>query len=251
MPNEDKRFHNMWADYLEGNYHKVAKIGPGLDKRAYRTWALTGKAHLRLGNFQEAVKSFEMSNKINKNNALALEGLGDIEFMQGRYLQAVEHYRRAFSQDNKNAGLALKLAFAYKNLKDDKNAQRFAQIVRRLDVNPFVEEHEIATLMAGAERKKLLEKSLGGSVFFEKSWHGLIEMALEEGNTGSAQNILYITSFSDKADFMHFYNLALVHSRLGEEQEAISNLRYALNLNPDFEDADKLLEKLLGTVDVL
>jgi len=245
LPKENKKYHTAYSHYLDGNYSKVVKDLQNLDKKAYMEHALLAKAHLMLGNYEEAVKNFEWSYKINKSYAPALSGLGDAEFISGRYAQSIEHYKKAYSEDKTDVGNALKLVLAYEAIGDEKNSKKFINIANKLDRNPFFEEYEIAaTLLTETNKGQYLKKSLNNNMFFEDCWYEVIEMALENDRVKGAHNILYIMSFSNKLSYRRFYTAALVYDALGERDKAITNLKYTLNMNPDFEEARKLMAKL-------
>lgn len=245
MPKENKKFRQAYASYLEGNYYKAIKECQHFDKKAYMEYALLGKSYLKLGHFQEAVKNFEMSYKMNKSYAPTLMGLGDIEFLSEQYTQSLEYYKKAHAADKNNVEVLLKLSLVSEALKDEKSAGKYDVMARKLDSRPFFEEYEIAsTLLAGNAKSKYLRKSISTNIFFEDSWNETIALAVNNNQTRIAENMLFVTSFATHTSFKRYYSMALVDAALEKYDEAAKNLRYALNLNPEFEDASKFLVRL-------
>ncbi|GBF23126.1 hypothetical protein tpqmel_0530 [Candidatus Gastranaerophilus sp. (ex Termes propinquus)] len=91
-----------------------------------------------------------------------------------------------------------------------------------------------------------MKKSINSNPFFEGAWCAVIEEALKENKIRGARSVVYITTFLNTRSFKHYFSIALLYNKLKEYDRAALNLRYALNLNPDFESADRMLSKLSG-----
>ena len=180
-----------------------------------------------------------------------MSGLGDIEFLNSNFEQAQKYYKKALSMDKNDQTSALKLALIYKNQNDkksQKNLKKIEKTLLEMNPEPFLSYHAIAatsgqnnTLLKG----EYIRKASVINPLYENGWIALLNFELENKKFDMAKNFLYMISFSNSTNYIYFYLCAVYDIALGKKNEAIVNLKNCLSLNPNFEDASKLLLEIL------
>ncbi len=75
-------------------------------------WFFAGVCHFRLGDFSNALRSFQRADRAGHTTAAVAEMAGDAQYNLGDYDAAVAAYRRALKRDGASATLASKLGLA-------------------------------------------------------------------------------------------------------------------------------------------
>lgn len=250
--NEDKKFHLAMKTFLEGNYQKTIKDCENIlsfDKNNYRVISLLALSQLVLGDIENAQKNYLQSYSINKNYPQTLIGLGDVEFLNGNFKNATKYYKEAFSKNQNDQTTALKLALIYQNdAKKGKDLKKIEKKLEKMNPEPYLSYHSIAATVTKNNqnlRRDYIRRASVINPLYENGWVALLNFELENKRYDAAKNFLYMISFSNRTNYVYFYLNAIFDVALGKKNEAIVNLKNCLSLNPDFEEATRLLLEIL------
>lgn len=249
---KDKKYHLTMKTFLEGNYQKAIQDCKNIisfDKKNYKILTLLAMGQFIANDLDNAKKNYLASYEINKNYAPTLSGLGDIKFVEYDFEGALKYYKKALSQDPNDQTSAIKMALIYKNdSKYSKDLKNLEKKLAKMNPSPFLSYHSIAATIAKNNknlRKEYIRRATVINPLYENGWVAFLNLELDNKNFEEAKNFLYMISFSNQTNYTYFYLNALYDIALGRTNSAIVNLKNCLSLNPDFEDANKKLIKLI------
>lgn len=249
----EKKFHMINVIYLEGDYYRVINECQNIlnfNKNNYKILTLQAQSQLNTGKGDLAKKNLLLSYDINKKYAPTLASLGDILFMEGKSDDAIEYYKKAMKADKNNLLIKMKLLAAYKNTPGyEKNLISFEkQIKPQIDgKNLFYENYTIAisTLKNNKKlRREYLLKSLEQNLMFEGAQNAYLAYLNENKRQKALQNFLYMISFVNNFNYVHYYYRGIIEMALGNLDLAKINMRHCISLNPFYEPADKFLAEI-------
>lgn len=249
---EDKKYHIVMKTFLEGNYQRAIQDCKNIlsfDKKNYKILTLLALGQFITNDLNNAKKNYLASYEINKNYAPTLSGLGDVKFVEYDLEGALKYYKKALSQDPNDQTSALKMALIYKNdSKFSKDLKNLEKKLAKMNPSPFLSYYSIAATIAKDNknlRKEYIRRATVINPLYENGWVAFLNLELDNKNFEEAKNFLYMISFSNQTNYTYFYLNALYDIALGRTNSAIVNLKNCLSLNPDFEDANKKLIKLI------
>lgn len=249
---KDKKYHLAMKTFLEGNYQKAIQDCKNIisfDKKNYKILTLLALGQFITNDLDNAKKNYLASYEINKNYAPTLSGLGDVKFVEYDLEGALKYYKKALSQDPNDQTSAIKMALIYKNdSKYSKDLKNLEKKLAKMNPSPFLSYHSIAATIAKNNknlRKEYIRRATVINPLYENGWVAFLNLELDNKNFEEAKNFLYMISFSNQTNYTYFYLNALYDIALGRTNSAIVNLKNCLSLNPDFEDANKKLIKLI------
>ena len=249
---KDKKYHLTMKTFLEGNYQKAIQDSKNIisfDKKNYKILTLLAMGQFIANDMDNAKKNYLASYEINKNYAPTLSGLGDVKFVEYDFEGALKYYKKALSQDPNDQTSAIKMALIYKNdSKYSKDLKNLEKKLAKMNPSPFLSYHSIAATIAKNNknlRKEYIRRATVINPLYENGWVAFLNLELDNKNFEEAKNFLYMISFSNQTNYTYFYLNALYDIALGRTNSAIVNLKNCLSLNPDFEDANKKLIKLI------
>lgn len=249
---KDKKYHLTMKTFLEGNYQKAIQDCKNIisfDKKNYKILTLLAMGQFIANDLDNAKKNYLASYEINKNYAPTLSGLGDVKFVEYDFEGALKYYKKALSQDPNDQTSAIKMALIYKNdSKYSKDLKNLEKKLAKMNPSPFLSYHSIAATIAKNNknlRKEYIRRATVINPLYENGWVAFLNLELDNKNFEEAKNFLYMISFSNQTNYTYFYLNALYDIALGRTNSAIVNLKNCLSLNPDFEDANKKLIKLI------
>jgi tetratricopeptide (TPR) repeat protein len=250
----DKKYHSAKTSYIKGDYYKSIKKCDEIlstNKNSYKTLALLGANNLKIGNLTQAEQNFQQAYEKNEKYAPALEGLGDIQFINFNYALALKYHQKAFEQ-SKNALLANKIILDCEFTHDSKISEKFKKEAVKLDEKPFFEYYEIATTLGRYDtkdrllRQEYIIKSIVTYPLYQNSWSEFARIQISKQDYAFAKNILFAVSLGEKADYQYYYNCALLNLGLKKPHEALENLKTALSLNENYLPAKELQAEILA-----
>lgn len=247
-----KKYHAIKKAYLEGNYEKAKKDAMNIlnfDKSNDKVTALYAKSELATGNIEKANASFLDAYKINKNNPETIIGLGDIRYIHGDYKNSVKMYKKAYKKNKNNYEALIKFATADRQYA--KNQKELKKLEILLDKMPKVSNeayYESAISIAQRNsvlKEDFLKRTLTINPLNEKALGELIELYLKNKNYDLAKGLIYNAAFTLEKNYYYYYLCGLYNQALDKKNEAIRFYKTSLNLNPNFEIANKRLLKLI------
>ena len=245
----DKKFYQIYAYYLDGNYYKVLKETQNIlsfYKNNPKILTLQGMAKMALGENKEAENDFNLSYKQNKKFDLTLMGLADCSFVNQNYKKAYEGYKKLASSELKNEAI-LKEAIALEKFKpNDKKLAKLNKQKEGFENRAFTEYYIIANNLFKDDinKQKYIKKSLSINLLNDNSYDVLFNIDYKNSNFKNIDRIATVLLFSDDMHAQYYYYSALSKNHNNHKKEAFYELKKAVSLNPDYKPAVDLMNKL-------
>lgn len=250
--NQTKKYYSVKKSYLEGNFEKAKKDCSNIlnfDKENDKIMSLYAKSELALGAIERANTYFVNSYKLEKNNLDTIIGLGDIRYLHGDYKNAVKMYKKAHKQDKNDYETIIKLATAQRQYaRYPKEIKKLEVLLDKMPKNDYIAYYNSAISIAQKNsvlKEEFLKRALEINPMYEQALGELIEFNLKNKNFKIAQNLIYNTSFTLEKNYYYYYLCGLYSQALDKRKEAMQFYKTSLNLNPNFEIANKRLLKLI------
>jgi tetratricopeptide (TPR) repeat protein len=249
-------------DQLEGHvdeaikgYLLVQKLNPGYVAAAVNL----GNTYLEMNRLADARENFSAVLNIEKNNAAALYGLGQVALSERKYAEAARYFERTLAIIPAATRIHYSLAMAYRGLGDMQKAKANLALqgsVGVRPVDPLIDElqefvkGERLHLVRGRLALEALRYAEAASEFRKAiavkpdSVTGRVNLGAVLGLVGDVpgaiqqfEEVLRIAPENPNAH----YNLGLLFAGEKRHEEAISHLLSVLKSNPQDSDARVLL----------
>jgi tetratricopeptide (TPR) repeat protein len=193
-----------------------------------------GNAFSELGRTQEAMAEYEKALKLNPEHADAHNNIGIALAVQGHLDEAIAHFHSAiqFKANYASAHGHLGNALALQH-KLDEAIHQYRECLR-LNTNDAQAYNNLGNALA--EQGKLAESV--------RNYQRALE--LNTNNPEAYGNLGIVLARLGQQAEAH-YNIALGLALQGKRDEALAHLKEALRLKPDYTEAKRELEKLLGS----
>ena len=239
-----KNYHLAYHYYYENELNKAMRTLQGAvsAKKKYNKdiYALLSRVYFDMKEFEKAQDLALKSCKIDKNNVMALLVLGDIEYRNKNFKEALKYYEKAASNDKKNPIVQVKIAIVYKVLSDDKKAKDILAKVLKTHFD-CAEAYYYMALYDKEREIPYLKKSLALNLRFKDAWIDMARIEIEKRNLSLAKNYLSVAKYIDENDFRYYYYQGVIAKSEGYGNEAKQNFERSLRLNPDFNPAKEEL----------
>jgi tetratricopeptide (TPR) repeat protein len=116
------------ADAAIANYDKAIDLVP----EHFYAWLGKGKLLAECNRADDALDALLHAAKIRPDDAETLIAIGDVSHATGDAYMALEHYLRAYHEDDKNIKLLERLKNLYEEIGDEDNADAYAAKIARL-----------------------------------------------------------------------------------------------------------------------
>lgn len=253
----DKKFHLININYLKGDYYKVINECQNIlnfNKNNYKILTLQAQSQLNTGKDELAKKNLLQSFNLNKNYAPTLTGLGDIAYLEGDNLKAVEYYKKASKLDKNNILTQMKLIFCYKKIQGSEKT--IAKIEKQIELlagkKSLFYEYYMASVTILKNNKALkreyLLKALAENLLFESAQSAYLAYLNENKKQKPMENFLHMISFVNNYNYNYYYFKGLSDMANGDKALAQADMKHCLSINPDFEPAGKFLSGMEADV---
>ena len=249
---KEKKYFVANKSFLEGNFEKTKKDCQNIlnfDKDNDNVISLFAKSELALGNIERANVYYVNAYRVNKNNPKTMVGIGDIRYLHGDYKNAIKIYKQALNKDKNNYEIIIKLVCALREYaKKPKELKKYEQMLEKMPKSEYLSYYNSALTIANKNdvlKEDFLKRTLTFNPLHENSLGQLIELYLKNKNYEIAQNLLYDVSFTLEKNYYYYYLCALYNEAINKNEKAIQYYKSSLNLNPNFEIANKRLLKLI------
>jgi len=249
---KEKKYLVANKSFLEGNFEKTKKDCQNIlnfDKDNDNVISLFAKSELALGNIERANVYYVNAYRVNKNNPKTMVGIGDIRYLHGDYKNAIKIYKQALNKDKNNYEIIIKLVCALREYaKKPKELKKYEQMLEKMPKSEYLSYYNSALTIANKNdvlKEDFLKRTLTFNPLHENSLGQLIELYLKNKNYEIAQNLLYDVSFTLEKNYYYYYLCALYNEAINKNEKAIQYYKSSLNLNPNFEIANKRLLKLI------
>lgn len=246
----EKNYHLGYYYYLEDDSSKAIRtLQNALSaKKRYdngNIYGLMSEVYLDMAEFEKASDSAKKSLRVNRNNPKALLTLGDLNYKDKEYKQALIYYKKAASADKKSYTPLVKEAQAYQNSANQKKANEiYAKILK--NYSSCWEAYYNVALLDKDKQIPYLKKALALNPLFEDAWIALAKTDIDKGDYNMAQKYLSNAFYIDENNFKYYYYQGLVDVNTGNISQATYNFKKCLKLNANCQEAKKALDNILN-----
>jgi len=94
------------------------------------------------------------------------------------------------------------------------------------------------------EAEKLFKRALSANPMYSLIWIDLAGIEITKNNYSQAETYLEPVSFMNEKTSYYYYYLGLIDKNQGNPDSAKENFDKAIELNPDFDEVNRLLKSL-------
>ena len=245
----DKKFYQIYAYYLDGNYYKVLNETKNIlnfYKNNPKILTLQGMAHMAIGENNLAENDFNLSYKQNKKFPLTQMGLADCNFINQKYKNAYEKYKKLINSEFRNEAILKSYISLEKAKPNDKKLLKLKKQKDLIEDKTYYEYYKISNdiIKNDNEKKKYMARSLSQNLLYKDAWDVLFDMDYKDSNYDNIEKIAFILLFSDDMNAEYYYYQALSQNHKNNKKEAFRELKKAVSINPDYKPAIELMNKL-------
>lgn len=239
-----KNYHLAFHYYYEEELNKAMKTLQSAisAKKKFNKdiYALLSRVYFDMKEFEKAEDMALKSIKLDRNNPMALLVLGDVEYRNKNYQEALKYYEKSASNDKKSPVALVKSAVAYKALEQHKKSKDILAKVLKTH-SDCAEAYYYMALYDKDREVPYLQKTLAIDLKNKDAWIDMARVEIERNNLRVAKNYLSIAKYIDENDFRYYYYQGMISKSEGFVGEARVNFQKSLMLNPDFTPAKEEL----------
>lgn len=216
-------------------------------------WYNLGVLRARAGNQAGAQDAYERAEKIDPNDEAVLRNLGLIYFRKGQYADAEVRFRKVVqisgTLDNK-----LNLAAALSKTGKLAQAVEYWREYVRANPNRSDVRMDLANALWNLGDKQMARFHYSTVMQAEpnnvQAITGMGLWNLNEGNRAEAEKLFRRAITADTKYMPAYLNLAVTLERLNRRRDAIATLEDALEIDPNYEDGRRTLDRLRAATTV-
>lgn len=239
----EKKYHLAYYYYYENDLTKSMRTLQGAvsnkKKNNKDVYALLSQVYFDLKEYEKAYDSALKAKKLDGNCVLALTVLGDVEYRNGDYKQALKFYQAAAANSGKSSAPSIKMALAYQKLGKDKKAKEVLAKVLRTYSDAYLAYYNMALIDKDRE-VAYLKKSIAIHTNFKDGWIDLARVEIQNKDYETARRYLAIAKYIDENDFRYYYYQGLVFKSTGARDDAEYFFKRSLQLNPNSPAKEEL-----------
>lgn len=177
-------------------------------------YSIRGNHHGKMGKIDLAIQDFERALKLGSTRVSVYEGLGNAYGTKGNLEKAIENFNKAIELDPNTGTLYFNRGISH--LYASRGAEAVKDFDRALELMPY----KATQIKASRGYGKLMAGDIKGSI-------ADYDAALSQ---------------PDGATHTNFFNRGQAHLQDGNKQAAAADFRKALQLKPDFAEAQQKLQ---------
>jgi tetratricopeptide (TPR) repeat protein len=229
-------YHLGYYYYYENELNRAARTLHGAisGKKSLNAnvYALLSRVYFDMNEFEKASDTAAKAYKLNSGDPITLLVLGDLKTRDKDYKAALKYYKDAQSNDKNSWMPAIKVAQTYEMLNREKEAVQIYDKVLRTFSDAYLAYYKVA-LKDKAKEIAYLKKAIAVNPAFKDGWLDLGRIQIERRDFVQARKYLQIAYYIDENDFRYYYYQGLVYKNQGLSDEARTNFRKSIILNPD------------------
>lgn len=241
-----RNYHLGYYYYLENDFSKAIKSlqtalsgKKGVDNQSI--YSLMAKIYFETAEFEKARESVQKAYKLDKNNPQTLIVLGNLDYNQGNYQQALKYYRQA-AKNKKDYLPQIKEAIVHQKLSNGQKAKEILDKVMKAYPQSW-QAYYYSGLLDENEGEEYFNQSLAINPMFKEVWIELAKISILKQDYLKAKKYLSNAFCIDENDFRYYYYQGLVEKNAGDCAQAEYNFKKCLKLKSDFEPAKKELSR--------
>lgn len=213
------------------------------NKKDYQSLTLLADISFRQNNLSDAMDYYEKSYKIKKNDPQTLTGIADMYLFKKDYKNALDFYLKATKQNKKDTESLIKASLCYKMLNiSDKSVELANKAFEK--ENATAQTYYIASKINDIKNIQYLKKTVSIDPMFVDAWLDLADISLKNNRNDLAKIYLDTVKYLNKKNARYYYYSGLLNKKLGLNDEAVKNLKKALELNSLYDEAAEELKSI-------
>ena len=216
----------------------------------------TADAHYQIGDTyrrenrsREAITYFKRAIKNDFLFIHAYQSLGDIYLAEGNYSEAAEYLIKANRIDPSDPDAQLTLGEAYLKMGRLDKAEKIFKKVGKIALNSQKAMDGLCKIYIDNQNEDkafdLIDRTLNKNSDKIKLFNRLGIIFRKNAEYGNAIKCYLKAIEIDPSDEVLRFNIAKAYFSSGDKEMAIEALRTSLQINPDFQESDDLLKKML------
>ncbi len=239
-----KMYHLGYYYYYEGELAKSIRTLQGAvtskKKHNKAVYAIMARVYFDMQDYEKAQDTALKAIKLDSGNPVALLVLGDLNYRNGEFKEALKYYKDAQNHDKDSWICPVKIAQTYEQLGKEKKAIEIYEKVLKTYSDAYIAYYKIA-LKDKSKELAYLKKAVAINMNFKDAWIDLGRLAIERQNYLQANKYLGVANYIDENDFRYYYYQGLIAKNQGMKQDALQYFKKSLVLNPDYQPAKEEL----------
>ncbi len=230
-----------------GDYQRAIKeLNQNINqnKKDYQSATLLAGIYFRQNRLAEAMDLYEKSYKIKKNDPESLMGIANMYLFKKDYKNALDFYLKASKKDKNNKEALINASLCYKMLNMTDKSAEFANKVFEKDA-ASAKIYYTASKIDEIKNIQYLKKAVSQDPMMVEAWLELADIALKNNRTDLAKTYLKPVKYIDNKSYKYHYYSGLINKQQGNKEEAASDFKKSLEINPFFDEASKELSSQL------
>lgn len=233
--------------YTEGDYQKALKSlqNAALSRKNADLAMIRGimsRTYLKLGEDEKAYDLAQKSLKKDSSNKDACVTMARILLKNGRIEEALKYFKKASKEDKLDTS-KLMVSVLYNKLGDTKKSKKIYNKIIKKGSDEWGFYYN-ASKYDSLRKLEYLKKTLSLNPLYKDAWADLVEYEISIKNYKRAEDYLQNLYYIDENDFRYYYYKGLIANVSGKVVDARRFLNKSLILNPNFNDAKKLLSEI-------
>ena len=204
-----------------------------------------GEFTYQAGKISAAADAYMTALTIYSGDYRALAGLGKVRASQGKFKQAITLYQSAIAVVPMPIYIA-ELGDIYNKTGDAADAEKQYKLVEYIGmlghINQVLHNRDLALFYADHDRNLPEALTLARKEFEVRSdiytWDALAWALYKNGSFSEAKDAMSHASRLGTKDPLLLFHSGMIAARLGEQEQARTQLQQALNINPQFSVLD-------------
>ena len=232
-----KDYHLAYYYHLQDRSFLASKVLQGAILKAKehsaKIFSLLGKVYYDNDEIIKAQEYSQRAYKENRRNYLAVMTLGDINFDERNYDEALKYYKEA-KKLTKDSAPKVGMAKTYLALNQSKKSKKmYEKLLKKNELNETLLADSLKVYPQRADY--YLPAIASVDITNNEMWLGLANLAIKDGNYNMAQTYLNNSYYIDENNFKYYYYLSQVLRAKGDDERANLSLIRCSRLNADYE----------------
>ena len=213
------------------------------DKNDYQSLSLLANINFRQNNLADAMDNYEKAYKIKKNDSQTLVGIADMYLFKKDYKNALDFYLKAIKKNKNDTESMIKASLCYKMLNiSDKSVEYANKALAKENIS--VQTYYIASKINDIKNIQYLKKTVSINPMHIDAWLDLVDISLKNNRDDLAKIYLDTVKYLNKKDARYYYYSGLLNKKNGLNDEAVKDLKKAIELNALFDEAIEALKSI-------
>ncbi|MBQ3311123.1 tetratricopeptide repeat protein [bacterium] len=240
-----KNYHLGYYYFYQAEYNKSIRalqnaLGKNKSNNA-KINALLSKVYFTMNDYDRAKDYAQKAIKKNKYLAESRMISGKLNYRNGNYDEALKDFEISKKDKTLNFESQIKIAEVYSKKNDIKKSNEIYENLNKSSKISDEGYYSIATV-GKLDTENNLKKALGINIKYTNAWLELANNEIKKNNFGVAHDYLSSVYYIDKNDYRYYYYQGLIYKYKNDTQIAELYFQKCLQLNPKFTEVKKELK---------